>query len=96
MRRSTVPGLGFSLAAVAAGAILAFAVSASTPGVSLPAVGVILMVVGVVGFATALYLDQRNREAATPTYEPPPPAYERRDYPTAYDDPQRTRTYRDG
>ncbi len=54
-------GLGASLAAVTVGAILAFAITASTPGISLPAVGTILMVMGMVGFATVLYLDYMRR-----------------------------------
>jgi hypothetical protein len=54
-------GLGASLAAIAVGAILAFAITVSTPGVSLPAVGTILMVMGMVGFVTCLYLDWSHR-----------------------------------
>lgn len=54
-------GLGASLAAITVGAILAFAITASTPGISLPAVGTILMVMGMVGFATVLYLDWAQR-----------------------------------
>jgi hypothetical protein len=54
-------GLGASLAAVTVGAVLAFAITASTPGISLPAVGTILMVMGMVGFVTVLYLDWAQR-----------------------------------
>jgi hypothetical protein len=58
-------GLGASLAAIAAGAILAFAITASTPGISLPAVGTILMVIGAIGFVTCLYLDWSHRRPAS-------------------------------
>jgi hypothetical protein len=44
-----MPALGFSLFLIAAGAILAFAVNASVSGVSLYAVGIILLIVGVLG-----------------------------------------------
>lgn len=56
-------GLGASLAAITAGAVLAFAITASTPGISLPAVGTILMVMGMVGFVTVLYLDWASRRS---------------------------------
>ena len=42
-------GVGVSLLLIAAGAILTWAVSAEASGVDLNAVGVILMVVGIVG-----------------------------------------------
>lgn len=54
-------GIGLSLGAAAVGAVLAFAVTVSTPGISLPAVGAILMAVGFVGFATSLWLDYTAR-----------------------------------
>jgi Zn-dependent protease with chaperone function len=56
-------GIAYSLVSVTIGAILAFAVTASTPGVSLPAVGAVLMIVGMVGFATFLYLEWQRRRA---------------------------------
>jgi hypothetical protein len=56
-------GLGASFIAITAGAILAFAITASTPGISLPAVGTILMIMGMIGFATCLYLDWMNRRS---------------------------------
>lgn len=62
-------GLGASLAAVTIGAILAFAITASTPGISLPAVGTILMVMGMVGFVTVLYLDWAQRRPAQQQYD---------------------------
>ncbi len=49
-----MPALGLSLFLVAVGAILAFAVNVSVSGVSIYAVGVILMVVGAVGLLLSL------------------------------------------
>jgi hypothetical protein len=62
-------GLGASLAAITAGAVLAFAITASTPGISLPAVGTILMVMGAVGFVTVLYLDWASRRPSGGGYD---------------------------
>lgn len=47
-------GIGVSVVLLAVGAILAFAVHAAVAGISLTAVGVILMIVGVIGLAVAL------------------------------------------
>ncbi|MGI8775640.1 MAG: DUF6458 family protein [Actinomycetota bacterium] len=47
-------GIGVSVFLLAIGAILRFAVSASTEGIDLQAVGVILMVVGVIGLLMSL------------------------------------------
>jgi hypothetical protein len=44
-----MPALGFSLFLIALGAILAFAVNVPVPGVSLYAIGIILLVVGFTG-----------------------------------------------
>lgn len=44
-----MPALGFSLFLIAVGAILAFAVNVPMSGVSLYAVGIILLIVGLVG-----------------------------------------------
>ncbi len=62
--------LGASLFLIAVGAILRFAVTADLAGIDLQVVGVILMVIGVVGFAISLffYFQQRDRGSA-----PPPP-----------------------
>jgi sulfite exporter TauE/SafE len=61
-------GLGTSLLLIAVGAILRFAVSVSTHGFNLHAVGVILSVVGIVGLLiSALWMtvwaDRRRGEA---------------------------------
>ena len=45
--------LGTSLFLIAVGAILRYAVSDSLPGVDLPVIGLILMIVGVVAIRTA-------------------------------------------
>jgi len=47
-------GISLSLLLAAAGAILLWAVEATVSGVNLDAVGVILLVVGVVGFVASL------------------------------------------
>ena len=50
-------GLGASIVVFAIGAILAFAVTAPTNGIDLDAVGVILMIVGILGgLVSALFL----------------------------------------
>jgi hypothetical protein len=47
-------GIGLSLVLIAAGAILKWAVTASTSGVNLNTVGVVLMVVGAAGLVLSL------------------------------------------
>lgn len=47
-------GIGVSLILIAAGAILTWAVNVSVSGVDLTAIGVILMVVGAIGFLVSL------------------------------------------
>ena len=46
-------GIGVSVFLLAVGAILAFAVDVSTQGIDLNAVGVILMIVGLIGLLTS-------------------------------------------
>jgi uncharacterized membrane protein len=58
-------GIGTSLFLFAVGAILRYAVTADVSGIDLDAVGLILMIVGVVGFALsllwmAIYADRRR------------------------------------
>ena len=69
-------GTGISIFFIAIGAILTFAVETSTSGVDLDAIGVILMVVGILGLLFTLvllddwrpgprrrdYVDERDRE----------------------------------
>jgi Domain of unknown function (DUF6458) len=47
-------GIGVSLILIAAGAILTWAVDATVSGLDINAVGVILLVVGIVGFVLSL------------------------------------------
>ena len=47
-------GTSVSLALIAIGAILRWAVTASVSGLSLPTVGLVLIVVGIVGFVVSL------------------------------------------
>jgi hypothetical protein len=47
-------GIGVSLLLIAAGAILTWAVTTDVSGIDLGTVGVILMVIGVIGFALSL------------------------------------------
>jgi len=46
--------LGSSIFLIAVGAILRYAVTASTSGISLPTVGLILMIVGIIGVVLSL------------------------------------------
>ena len=48
--------VGFSLCAITVGAILKFAVTAHVAGISIPTVGVILMVVGTIGLIASLWM----------------------------------------
>jgi Domain of unknown function (DUF6458) len=60
-------GIGVSLFLFAVGAVLKFAVTGTVSGVSIPTVGVILMIVGVVGLLLSLLLLglARNRQGTT-------------------------------
>ena len=48
-------GLSFSLLLAAAGAAMIWAVSATVSGVNIHTVGVIVLIVGIVGFVTSLF-----------------------------------------
>jgi hypothetical protein len=48
-------GVSLSLILAAAGAVLIWAVNATVSGVNIHTVGVILLIVGIVGFATSLF-----------------------------------------
>ena len=70
--------LGPSLFLIAVGAILRYAVSDSLPGVDLPVIGLILMIVGVVGMVISFFMMtvyDRDRRGPDPTDRP----YDRRD-----------------
>lgn len=49
-----MPALGFSLLLIAVGAILTWAVDATVTGIDIAAVGVILMIVGLVGVVMSM------------------------------------------
>ena len=75
--------LGTSLFLIAVGAILRFAVTASTSAVNIHTVGVILMIVGAVGLLVSLFWmiawsDRRRTAATAPAPEDP---YYRGSYP---------------
>jgi Domain of unknown function (DUF6458) len=75
-------GLGVSILLIAAGAILAFAVSADVSGVDIQTIGWILLIVGIVGAVLSMifwsswagpgYWSRRRGGYAD---EPPPPGY---------------------
>jgi Domain of unknown function (DUF6458) len=80
-------GIGVSLILVAVGAILTWAVTADVSGVDLTTVGVILMVVGIVGFLLSLVFWSSwggpagvGRRRETIVEEGPPATTERRSY----------------
>jgi hypothetical protein len=76
-------GIAVSLLLIALGAILAWAVNEEPSGLDLDAVGIILIVVGLVGFVLSLlwwqswwgggYLRRRATYADDPRYDYPPP-----------------------
>ena len=55
-------GIGTGIFLLALGAVLTFAVNASISGISLSAVGVILMIAGAIGLAAALIVRNRRTE----------------------------------
>ena len=59
-------GIGSSLFLIAVGAILKFAVTGNVSGISVPTVGVILMIVGIVGLLISLFFlgEWRSRHRA--------------------------------
>jgi hypothetical protein len=48
-------GISFSLVLAAVGAALIWAVNATVSGVNIHTIGVILLIVGVIGFATSIF-----------------------------------------
>jgi hypothetical protein len=80
-------GLGVSLILIAVGAILTWAVTAEVSGIDLTTVGVILMVVGLVGFVLSLAFWSSwggpvgfGRRRETIVEEGPPVSADRRTY----------------
>jgi uncharacterized protein involved in exopolysaccharide biosynthesis len=74
--------LGTSIFLIAIGAILRYAVTASTTGISLPTVGLILMIVGIAGLVLSIFYMlawsprrgrvMRERVVERDPYEEPP------------------------
>lgn len=82
-------GLGTSLLLIAVGAVLRFAVTVSTNGINLHTVGVILMVVGGIGFLISLFWmamasDRRNAVVTRGPAADVPPATRVRETETRY------------
>jgi Domain of unknown function (DUF6458) len=78
-------GIPVSILLIAGGAILAFAVTGTTSGVNIHAVGWILMVVGLLGLVLSLILWDSwagggfwSQSRRTVVYDPPPRAPRRR------------------
>ncbi|MCW3069275.1 MAG: hypothetical protein JWL67_1900 [Solirubrobacterales bacterium] len=73
--------LGTSIFLIAVGAILRYAVTASTSGINLATVGLILIIVGVVGLLLSIFYmtlwspRRRERVIERDPYEGPPRAY---------------------
>jgi hypothetical protein len=59
-------GIGTSLFLIAVGAILKFAVTGDVSGISIPTVGLILMIVGIIGLVISLFFlgEWRSRHRA--------------------------------
>jgi hypothetical protein len=71
--------LGTSIFLIAVGAVLRYAVTASTSGINLATVGLILIIVGIVGIVLSLLWmfswRPRHGEAVRDPYYREPPAY---------------------
>ena len=70
--------IGASLFLIAAGAVLRYAITWNPQDVDIDAVGLILMIVGIVGLLLSLlwmfiYADRRRERAVPPSRETPPP-----------------------
>lgn len=70
--------LGSSLTLIAVGAILRYAVTTTVSGVSLPTVGLVLMIVGIVGLVLSIFYmvswrPRRGRVLSERTLEREPP-----------------------
>ena len=60
--------IGASLFLIAVGAILYFAVTATLAGIDIQIVGLILMIVGVLGFVVSLVFGRQSESTATRRY----------------------------
>jgi hypothetical protein len=75
-----MPSIGASLFMIAVGAILRYAVSDAVSGISLPTIGLILMIVGIIGLVISLLMffsaDRRGgRVVERDRYVDPPARY---------------------
>jgi hypothetical protein len=75
-----MPSIGASLFMVAVGAILRYAIADAITGISLPTIGLILMIVGIVGLVLSLVMyfsaDRRtDRVVERDRYVEPPARY---------------------
>lgn len=76
-----MPSIGASLFMIAVGAILRYAVSDAVSGISLPTIGLILMIVGIIGLVISLLMffsaDRRRagRVVERDPYVDPPARY---------------------
>ena len=61
--------IGAALFTIAAGAVLAFAVTAEVAGIDIQVVGYILLAIGALGLVFGLWMNSRARAAG------PPPGY---------------------
>ncbi|CAN5409577.1 hypothetical protein BH18ACT1_BH18ACT1_09650 [soil metagenome] len=77
-------GIGVSVFLLAVGAILTFAVEKTVEGIDLDAVGIILMIAGLIGLAVTLLMMNRSAGVARTGYVEE----------EIVDDPARRRTYR--
>jgi uncharacterized protein DUF6458 len=72
-------GIGTSLFLIAVGAILRWAVTGHVSGVSIPTVGLILLIVGMIGLAISLLwmlaATRRDTVVTRDRYVEPPPRY---------------------
>lgn len=60
--------IGGSLVLIAVGAILKFAVTAKVAGIDIGTVGIVLMVIGVIGFIISIVWLANQRRRTTPAY----------------------------
>lgn len=63
--------IGANISVITAGAILAFATHVHTPGISIQAVGLVLMLVGVIGLALRISALAKQRELTAAQAYPP-------------------------
>lgn len=88
--------IGGSLFMIAAGAILAYAVTAHLSWIDIQTVGVILMIVGIIALALSIYWMTMRRRTDVVHYNNPAPYGDPNDAPYGQPYSQRTTTYEQG